>query len=398
MLSIAQLCSVHYSIKIYISFHFQYNTTKIQWVVAQKRLVLLKYTIWGKILSSRGPSTLSDHEKYKILKNHFKPGVNFNFLRKLLHACNRSCKTDYLTHEFVYSSSKDSVFCVYCTLFPDTQGKIRSSFMDEGYSQWHNIIEKENRHRTNSYHHKAIEQGMGLIQRFETLENTIPVQTDKTKDSRLRVYPVILKCIARAIHLLEKQGLPLRGHREDMIDAENDTDRNPGNFITFLHEIAQYCPELDNHLKNPLMKNATYISPKSQNEMIDVIGINTIQQHLINKVKDAKFHAVMADEVTSMSNEILSGCFRYVNGQKDIREVFLQFLDLERITGSHIGTVLLSFYKSSAIDIKQCRGQCYAGAPNMQSEKSGTASWILRESNKAITTHCCSHNLNLSLA
>ena len=161
--------------------------------------------------------------------------------------------------------------------------------MDEGYSQWHNIIEKENHHRTNSYHHKAIEQGMGLIQRFETPENTIPVQTDKTKDSRLRVYPVILKCIARTIHLLGKQGLPLRGHREDMIDAENDTDRNPGNFISFLHEIAQYCPELDNHLKNPLMKNATYISPKSQNEMIDVIGINTIQQHLINEIKDAKF-------------------------------------------------------------------------------------------------------------
>ena len=161
----------------------------------------------GKILSSRDPSTLSDHEKYKILKNHFKPDVNFNFPKKLLHTCNRSCKTDYLTHEFVNSSSKDIVFSVYCTLFPDTQGKIRSSFMDKGYSQWHNIIEKENRHRKNSYHHKAIEQGMGLIQRFETPEDTIPVQTGKTKDSRLRVYPVILRCIARTIHLLGKQGL-----------------------------------------------------------------------------------------------------------------------------------------------------------------------------------------------
>ena len=206
----------------------------------------------GKILSSRDPYTLSDHETYKILKNHFKPDVNFNFPKKLSHACNRSCKTDYLTHEFVYSSSKDSVFCVYCTLFPVTQGKIRSSFMDEGNSKWHNIIEKEDRHRTNSYHHKAIKEGMGLIQRFETPEDTIPVQTDKTKDSRLRVYPVILKCIARTIHLIGKQGLPLRGHREDMIDAENDIDRNPGNFITFLYEIAQYCSELDNHLRNPL--------------------------------------------------------------------------------------------------------------------------------------------------
>ena len=84
--------------------------------------------------------------------------------------------------------------------------------------------------------------------------------------------------------------------------------------------------------------------------------------------------------------------------RKTYVKYFLQFLDLERITGSNIGAALLSFYKSSGSDIKQCRGQCYDGAPNMQSEKLGTASWILRESNKAITTHYYSHNLNLSFA
>ena len=96
--------------------------------------------------------------------------------------------------------------------------------MDKRYSQWHKIIKKENRCRPNSYHQKAIEQRMGLVQRFEAPENTIPVQTDKTKDSRLRVYPVILKCIARTIHLLGKRGLSLRGHREYMIDSETGTD------------------------------------------------------------------------------------------------------------------------------------------------------------------------------
>ena len=209
---------------------------------------------------------------------------------------------------------------------------------------------------------------------------------------------MILKCIARTIHLLGKQWLPLRGHQEEMIDSGTGTDRNPGDFIAFLHEIAQYCPELENHLKNPLMKNAIYTSPKSQNEMIDVIWINTIQEQLINEIKDAKFHVVIADEVTSLNDELLSICFRYVDGQKDIREVFLQFLELKRITGSDIGAALLSFYKYSGNDMKQCRGKCYDVAPNMQSEKSGTTSWILRESSKAITNHCCSHNLNLSLA
>ena len=52
--------------------------------------------------------------------------------------------------------------------------------------------------------------------------------------------------------------------------------------------------------------------------MINVKGINTIQQQLINEINGAKFHAVMADEVTSMNYELLSICFRYVDGQKDI--------------------------------------------------------------------------------
>ena len=34
----------------------------------------------------------------------------------------------------------------------------------------------------------------------------------------------------------------------------------------------------------------------------------------------------------------------------------------------------------------------------MQSLKKGAASYILKESPKAYTTHCCSHSLNLSLA
>ena len=102
------------------------------------------------------------------------------------------------------------------------------------------------------------------------------------------------------------------------------------------------------------MKNVTYTIPKSENEMVDVIGINTIQQQLINEINDAKFHAVMADEVTSMNDELLSICFRYVDGQKDIHEVFLQFLKLEPISESDISAALLSFHKSSGIDIKQC--------------------------------------------
>ena len=59
---------------------------------------------------------------------------------------------------------------------------------------------------------------------------------------------------------------------------------------------------------------------------------------------------------------------------------------------------MLDFYEESRVDPKQCKGQCYDGAPNLQSEKKEVASFILKESENAVVTHCCMHNLNLSIA
>ena len=109
-------------------------------------------------------------------------------------------------------------------------------------------------------------------------------------------------------------------------------------------------------------------------------------------------HSISADEVTARDDEILSICLRYVNKQFEIWEVFMMFVELERITGECIAKALLKFYKDAGINVTECEGQCYDGASNMQSQKKGAASYIWKESPSAIVTHCCSHNLNLSLA
>ena len=114
-----------------------------------------------------------------------------------------------------------------------------------------------------------------------------------------------------------------------------------------------------------------------------------------NKKNQKYFCAISADEVTSSNDEIMSICFRYVDENLNIREVFVEFVALERITGEHIGNRLLKFYAENGLDIRECRGQCYDGAANMQSQKKGAASFILKELPRAVVTHCCSHNLNL---
>ena len=78
--------------------------------------------------------------------------------------------------------------------------------------------------------------------------------------------------------------------------------------------------------------------------------------------------------------------------------MFLDFLSLERIIGECVGQTISKYYEEKGINIHDCRGKCCDGPPNMQSLKKGAASYILKESPKAYTTHCCSHSLNLSLA
>ena len=58
---------------------------------------------------------------------------------------------------------------------------------------------------------------------------------------------------------------------------------------------------------------------------------------------------------------------RDVNKEKQICKVLLDFLYLERITGECIGQTILKLYEEKGINIFDCRGKCYDGAPNVQS-------------------------------
>ena len=109
-------------------------------------------------------------------------------------------------------------------------------------------------------------------------------------------------------------------------------------------------------------------------------------------------HSISDNEVTSSNDKILSICMRYLDEFQNILEVFIGFLNLERITGEHIWETILKFYRELGLDVKECKGQCYDGAANIQSKKNGVAKVILREVPNSVVTYCCSHNLNLSLA
>ena len=195
---------------------------------------------------------------------------------------------------------------------------------------------------------------------------------DENLKQRYQVYPKFVEALARVVHLLGKQGLALRGHRESSEDASN----NQGNFLTLVHEIAHYYPLLKNHLDDSLRKDVEYLGPKGQNELIDIIGKKLIQRGRIEETTEAGVHHISADEVTTCNDEILSICLRYVNNDNEICEVFMEFVELKRITGEAIGNAIIKFYNDIGVEITECRGQCYDGAANVQSQKKKRCSVI----------------------
>ena len=98
----------------------------------------------GETVSLGGLEKLFSHEKYSILKNHFKPYKTYVFPKVHLHGCQRSCKIEYLHSSFVYSKKEDAVYCINCALFsPTDKQRALESFVTTGYKGWNNIHEKQ---------------------------------------------------------------------------------------------------------------------------------------------------------------------------------------------------------------------------------------------------------------
>ena len=74
------------------------------------------------------------------------------------------------------------------------------------------------------------------------------------------------------------------------------------------------------------MRNATYASPQTQNELIEVMGKHIILENIVNEVKSSPFCSILADEVTSHNIEHLAICVRFLDSSQDIREEFLAFM------------------------------------------------------------------------
>ena len=119
-----------------------------------------------------------------------------------------------------------------------------------------------------------------------------------------------LKSIISCLEFCGRQGIALRGHKDD----STSDDFNQGNFKALVQlRIHAGDSVLELHLAS-CSKRATYMSKTSQNELRMCIG-EYLTDEIAKDVCASSFFGIQADEVTDVSNwEQLGIVMRYVKG------------------------------------------------------------------------------------
>ena len=202
---------------------------------------------------------------------------------QMMNGCLRRFKPSWLLeHPWLhYSWHSDRVFCKAYSLFSPTEisSNKLGMFVSKPFSKWTKKSDACRKHASSQYHFDA----MARMCEFKDAVNNPKTAIDNILDSeRLRSIERnrhVIASLFKVVILCGKQGIALRGHRDDSIDwnaavgsfsvvnsSQNESPcSNLGNFIELVRFRAETDHLLAEHLKSA-PHNSQYTSKTIQNE------------------------------------------------------------------------------------------------------------------------------------
>ncbi len=269
-------------------------------------------------------------------------------------------------------------------------------FVTKPFTNFKKVIEKLDEHfHRKKFHKIAVEAAMTFMQiqnrRMLSIDQQLSMQRRTTvAQNRLRLHSIV-----ETIIFCGRQGIPLRGHRDDHTCVDTDPLANHGNFLALLQfRIQAGDTVLSEHLQTAA-SNALYTSKTIQNEIVATCG-NLIRQNILDSIKEALFFSIIVDEATDVANkEQLSISIRFVCNNKPC-EKFLGFLEcINGVSGEALASTILTQLNSWQLPASLLHGQGYDGAGAMSGCTKEVAARTSTQYPKALYTHCAAHRLNL---
>ena len=130
-------------------------------------------------------------------------------------------------------------------------------------------------------------------QSVENLEGTASALIDR-RAANIQWNRAVLESVAAEFLFCAKQCIAVCG------DSKNiNISGNPGNYLlSFLKWIAKYNVTLNNYLQAPEVKCVTYMSPQTQNELLDIMAKFINLCRVIKEIKQAQalqYHGRLSD-------------------------------------------------------------------------------------------------------
>jgi hypothetical protein len=202
--------------------------------------------------------------------------------------------------------------------------------------------------------------------------------------------------------LCGKQGIALRGHRDDgrlikqSETSQKDPISNEGNFRAILRYRAEVDDELRQHLTFSA-QNAIYTSKTFQNEIIDIYHNLTIK-YIVKNINESQGFSILADGTTDIAGiDQFTICVRYFDQSLNLREDFLAFVPITKATGEELAKTIINYLLKIGKDCSFWYGQGYDGAPAMSGEFHGAQAYVQSSFQLVIYVHCAAHSLNLAI-
>ncbi|XP_050058718.1 zinc finger MYM-type protein 1-like [Aphis gossypii] len=319
------------------------------------------------------------------------------FMNKIWFQLNWLQKWKWLT----YSNILNGAFCKFCVIFSQKEGGIGKqslgSLCTKEFSNWKHAIEKFKHHEETCYHKACIENYKVMSQKSYVPVNT---QLDKVAVAEMIENRKLIRPVIESILVCGRQGLALRGHKDSgPLSIEEEPIENDGNFRAILRyglKMASLGNSDLQLIRERCKRNAQYLSPKIQNEIIYTCN-KLILERIVKRINLSKGFCVLADETADIGGiEQFSICARYIYND-EIQEDFLNFVPLHNTSGENLANTLLDSLKNFGIDLQYLRGQGYDGAAAMSGRFNGVQAIVKKQYKTAVYIHCSAHVLNLAI-
>ena len=244
------------------------------------------------------------------------------------------------------------MLCFYCATAVQRKlplgGYVETSFTETGFSNWQKALHKFSKHEQSACHQAAFDM---ISQTSKAVDEMLSSSLAKEKANNRKA----LLTIISTIRFLARQGLPLRGSYVSSDGCETNS-----NFLQLLHLRKEDIPVLNTWLQR---SQDRFTSPSSD--------ISNTEQ--------------------------LVFCVRYVDEDLTTHEEFIGLYDMDSTTAESITHVIQDILLRLALQMSNCRGQCYDGAGSMAGCRTGVATTIQQQEPRALYTHCYGHALNLAV-